>query len=558
MKKTLNLLYVILILLVGIITVNAETIAEKKAKAQKFLDSYHFHFKYTNMDENYAMIKKIRGDEWRTPEEWFYDMLVRGDLENKLSLGENSGFDVFCHKKGIAYTKYVYDETTMTGENVEVIPEEDICELYVILEFGNDDAIIETEVTGIFEEVKGNDSYQKEALKIATGIQKDFYVNDMDIVNHIINFKTSTNTFFEGDNVTTEFNDIKRVVEENPNYNIFVGLEEVRRGDYFVGLEEGSTFISRDGIIYGFTVHTYGAGTLFYVPIGTKAEDYAKVVEQRVKDYIGDGNHKIKVEKSNVVWNDGEKDHVLPTVNAEGTVLNVLGLTEEEYYKQYNTSRSKEKAKIEDEEEASYCEEHGCIAVPVYKLTIDDQTLDIGIIEATEDFISNSGITSSKNLKTGIMLRTSASSVPLDAVLDIKELELTDEEKAYLKINGFKEVKAYDLSLYSKILDKYISKFNVDSEILIPVDEKNENLKVVYVSDDLKTIEEYDVEYTTIDKQLYMIFRTKHFSNYIIAEKSESGEPVPPLGDNIVTNIFLATISIIGISAAFIMKKKHN
>ena len=73
-------------MLVGIVTVNAETMAQKKAKVTKMLKSYHFSFKYVNMEDNYAMITKIRGEEWRTPEEWFLNMLVRGELETKIGL----------------------------------------------------------------------------------------------------------------------------------------------------------------------------------------------------------------------------------------------------------------------------------------------------------------------------------------------------------------------------------------------------------------------------------------------------------------------------------------
>ena len=553
MKRTFKCLFIILVMLVGIISVNAETMAQKKAKVSKMLKNYHFNFKYVNMDDNYAMITKIRGEEWRTPEEWFFNMLVRGELENKIDLNENGGMDVFCHKKGVPYEKYVYDENTMQGQNIEVTPEKDMCELYIILDFDDGNSVIETEVTGEFKEVKGKSNYKKEALKIAKEIQKDFYVTDRDIINHVINYKTSTSTFFEGNNVTVEFSDIKKAVEANPNYDFFVGLEEVRRGDYFVGLEEGVTYISRDGIIYSFALHTYGAGTIFYVPKGTSEADYAKVVEQRIKDYIGNDNHTVKVEKSYATWDDGQTVHKNAVINAETIVLSVLGLTEEEYYKKYDTNRAKEKAKLSDPEEASSCDEWGCIAVPVYKLYLDDQELEIGIIEVDDETLNSNGITSSENLATGIIIRTESSSVPLDAMLDIKELELTNEEKNYLNSNGFKEVKAYDLNLFSKILNKYIEKFNVDSEILIPVDKKNNNLVVVYISDDLTTIEKYDIEYVTLNGKLYMSFKTKHFSNYIIVEDTNKN---PDTGDNIV--MFIGTLMISALGIGILKTKKED
>jgi hypothetical protein len=549
MKKTLFLLVT---LFVGIISANALTNAQKQAKIESILSNYHFNFKYVNMDEDIAMIRSIRGNNnWPDPEEYFFSFLIRDDLEEKIG-DLTLGFDAPCHKKGDSYETYDDD----LGMNVNKVADTDMCELYIIVGDSWDDCTgFELTITGNFEEVEGNASYKKEALKIAKEIQKDFYVNDMDIINHIFNYKSSTATFFQGNNVTTEFSDVKKAVEAYPSYTFSAGLEEVRRGDYFVGLEEGGTFISRDGIIYGYALNTYGAGSLFYVPIGTKEADYIKVVEQRIKDYLKDDSIKVKIEKTQYTWNDGENDHVLNYVNAKETVLNVLGMSESEYFKAISSSRQKQKVKFDDPAEASSCDDdYGCIAVPMYKLTIGNQELEIGIIEAPDNILNSNGLTTSTNKKTGIIIRTASANVPLDAMLDIKELELTKEEKAYLSANGFKEIQSYDLNLFSKILNKYIEKFNEDSEILIPVEEKNNKLKVVYISDDLKTLEEYDIEYVTLDGQLYMSFKTKHFSNYIIVEDTKN----PPTGDNVISYVLLSTISLIGLAGILVTRKKNG
>lgn len=73
--------------------------------------------------------------------------------------------------------------------------------------------------------------------------------------------------------------------------------------------------------------------------------------------------------------------------------------------------------------------------------------------------------------------------------------ELNEKEIEYLTNIGYESINSYNLKLYSKILDKVISEFNNKSEILIPIDNiDTTDLKVIYLSDDGKTHETYDIK----------------------------------------------------------------
>ena len=524
----------------NILNVNAAT---RKEKAEEALAKYHFDFKYVNMEDNFKMVTESK-EFYGKVDDWFRRMLIRSDLEKIIDFEKNDAIDIFCYLKGEEYTKSIHNEDG-TYSYVKEIADQDKCEVDIYFVSENDS--IESFVTGKFTEVEGNIEYKKEALGIAKNIQKDVYVTDLDIINHSINYETTTSSFFDGNNALTEFANLKKAVEANPNYDFSIGIEDVRRGDYFVGLEEGITYISRDGIVYGFALNTYGAGTIFYVPMNTLEKDYENVLTKRIESYINNKDYKIKVEKIVAYeWENNQK-YETSVVNAGNTVLNILGLTQKEYYNKYNTNLENERKKVKYNKE--YCtEEYGCIAVPIYKLTINDMEYEIGIIPVSDDVINSTGVITSQNKDTGIIIKTSAGNVPLDAMLDVKDLKITDKEIEFLKEYGYKHILGYDFKLYSNILNKFISNFNIESEILIPVvNITQKNLKIVYISDDLKTIEKYDIEFVNIEDKQYMSFKTKHFSNYILVEEEEKEDANPETGDSINGIYLLLIISLLGL-----------
>lgn len=551
--KFLKKFFVIFFIATLFIT-NAKASERYDALKEK-LTNYHFSFKYADMTENNELIEKIKKDSWGSgfdATEWFYRFLIRSDLENIVALKENDVVDVFCFKKGNTYPDY------STGS--EFIADEDYCTIGVY-DMTSDDGF-EIKVTGEFIEVEGNKEYQNEALKIVGEIQKDFYVSDLDIVNHNINYVSTTASFFEGGNVLKEFKVMKNAVTENPNYEFFVGMEEVRRGDFLVGLEEGCTYIKRDGIIYGFTVNTYNAGYLFYVPKGTKVEDYKSVLKERIEKYIGDESKKINVVDDVIELQINDETVDLSVINASSLALGLFDMNQKEFNERFNTTVEEQRDLIDIDKE-SCNEEYGCVAVKVYKLIIDDKEYQIGIIEVDDELLASRGITTSKNLDTGIILKTSASNVPLDSELKVKDVTITEEKNEYLNKLGYRNVKTYGFELFSNILNQNISQFNNLTDVYLPLDDLDvNNLKILYTSDDLGSVELYDIDIEEIDGVKYMKFSTNHFSDYSLVEVI-SNPPTnttnnPKTSDDIYLWFSLAGISVIGLSYLFIKNKKKD
>ncbi len=78
---------------------------------------------------------------------------------------------------------------------------------------------------------------------------------------------------------------------------------------------------------------------------------------------------------------------------------------------------------------------------------------------------------------------------------------------------------AYNLS--ASKFDLNVSNFKGEIEVKIAVPEDYKNPAVFYVSDDGKTVEKFDSKV----EDGFIIFKTKHFSNYVVAEQKEENKP---------------------------------
>ncbi len=111
----------------------------------------------------------------------------------------------------------------------------------------------------------------------------------------------------------------------------------------------------------------------------------------------------------------------------------------------------------------------------------------------------------------------------------------------------------YDLKLFSKSLDNYVSKLvNGSFEVKIPIKDeyKNKNLIAYYVDDNGKV-----TEYEVTVKDGYAIFNTDHFSIYTLGVKNVNN---PQTGDNIINSVILAFVSIICLSGIGIYFYKNK
>ena len=158
--------------------------------------------------------------------------------------------------------------------------------------------------------------------------------------------------------------------------------------------------------------------------------------------------------------------------------------------------------------------------------------------------------------------------IPLDTLIKVARLTSGEEYEAILKVLNKTDVEMFDLKLFSKSADKYITKLDDGSfEVKLPIkDEFMGKDLVVYFVDENDKVEEYEVEV----KDGFAVFNTSHFSIYTlaIADKKEETvaiaeeEPVavinnPATSDNIELYFGMLIISIIGAGSVLARKIKN-
>lgn len=548
MRKSFKLLTLGLFLFSS--AVNAQSIDEAKKVNEEIIKNHNFEYKYVNpdkmIDKNYEWFQKNDYDGSTYSKERithnFYEYMFREDLYNIVDFENVAGIDTACYFKG---------ETRYNKQNKLETVTKDSCEAMIYYgELGNfeDEQLFEIEVK--FNEVNGDEKISQKVDKITDDLFGTFHIADKDMINHLVNYESDTSTFFSNKRAVKEFSKLKNIVEKNPDFDITVSFEETRRGIAYTGIADGLTYVKKDGVYYGFTYNGFFQSNMYYVPVGTSLEDYGKVLEDKLIKYVNNDNVKINVTLSdNLTDFEGAMD--------VSEVLNfTMGLKSKEYYSLVNTNFENECAKLKKYQlnQNSCNESEGLITGIPYVLTINDKSYNILVIELPEKYLESTGIISTVDTKTGIILKTKASNVPLDASLISDKYSLTSEELKLIENKGYKNVDSYSLKLYSSILDKIISNFNDVTNVLIPYDGSEEGLVVLYIKDD-GTLEKYDVQIEVVDNNKYISFNTSHFSNYIIAKESITN---PNTIDNVGIYFGLFVVSAFAITYAIIKLKKNN
>ena len=566
-NKILLFIFSLMIFFTGLGYGTAKTLEEVKEHNIKALENYSYDFKYTNQDDNIKrnleylkehdnFVSQDYDSYKRRIKSQFYSYLVFKDLNNVLNYEGIKGIDMECYYKGDTIEKY--------GTNGQVVgtkvADKEQCNIYI---YYQDDTVYTTTFYGKMTEVNGDKTISNEAGKVASDLYGLFHVADIDMINHLVNYKTDTTTFFSSKNAPFEFSKIKNIIELNPKFDIFVGFEETRRGFDMTGVANGISYISYDGIIYDFAYETFYQSQFFFVPLNTKEEDYAKVLLDKINNYVKDDSVEISItEGSNNEWSKSKYRDIAEVLEK----INII--TASDYYKMidsdFNTEYTKYKNTCYMEENTSYCNDDeyynktkSVILAKLYTLKIDGKSYEIGILPMDDEHTKNYGVISSTDSTSGIIIKTKSGNVPFDASLTTSKYNLTDDEIKLLNNNGYTTINAYTFKLYSSILDKIISNFNGVTEILIPYNGNylDKNLKMIYISDNDK-LEVYDVNKVTYEGREYLSFNTSHFSNYILAY----GEDVsnPNTSDNIIVYITVLLVALIGAFIVGITLKKKK
>ncbi len=368
---------------------------------------------------------------------------------------------------------------------------------------------------------------QSKVNELTTSLKdkKRFTVKDLDLINYIVNEtngKYDENFIYSLNSNAGDYSSELKQAVGNGNLKVIL---DARYG-WGAGLYDcgmgGNLVVLHNDVAYGMLENIeIGRQNVIYVPDDTAntTEAFVAAAQKRINEYLG--NDKVKIKYAGKLTQE-DKD-------AYNYLVDIAKTNGEYYTLTYG--------KIEMD----------------FLIQKDSSKIETKKEHSTNDIITN------------ITISTESSSIPLDTTIKVEEI--VKEDKKFTEITKKLDVKqaiVYDLKLYSSTNKNYISKLEDGAfKVSIPVPEalKNiKNLSAYYIQDD-GTIEEYPADPEEIKKG-NVVFNTKHFSIYTIAESGKSKTTVteknPATFDGITNYIFIGVISLIGLCVGVISLRKEN
>lgn len=379
----------------------------------------------------------------------------------------------------------------------------------------------------LYKRVKINFTYDENEKKIVDSIVKKlngktmFELKDLEFVNYWVYGGSPIN-------YSSEF---KSAIDYK---NFYL---DVRAGSYDP-LETTAfgiaTFIYNGTLYASFGEFGVDIKNVLYVPDNTKDEDIMKTIQERIDNYIGKGI--VEISKYDTTL----QKYIDDTIN---------------YYLQFVNPNGSE------EEKQAYKDE-----INKLKELSSDGILYIAKIGKAEKLFlvkkdSNKMYTPSyktSDIKTNITITSTDNTLPLDTLINVKEITEGEEYNKIIKILNTTNNDMFDLKLFSNSTNKYITKLNDGSfEVRIPIKNelKGKDLVVYYVNDNGEK-EEHEVKVENGEA----VFNTNHFSIYTLAERTSTIQEIenPQTGDNIITYILIGSISMIALLGCTLYLKKNH
>lgn len=353
------------------------------------------------------------------------------------------------------------------------------------------------------------------------GSEAIFKLKDFELINLWLNGGSSINYSDE----------YKKIVDYKNFYlDIRAGSDDSLTTERF-----GIGYYTYDGTLYK-AINELGTKgyNILYVDSNVSNDKLLETIQNRIDNYIGKG--KMTIYTSNY--------DVDTYYNEKKSELNQYFEPEDEFYKE----------EMKELDELKNTSSDG----KIYVAKVGNNEYRFVIGKNTEKMYTPKLITS--DFKTNITISTDkTNTIPLDTMINIKELTSGEEYNKILKILNITNNEMFDISLFSNSIKDYITKLKDGSfEVRIPITEKFKDKElVVYYVDDEGKITEYPV---TIEDE-YAIFNTNHFSIYTLAGKTITEEKNPNTGDNILVYIVLGGVALLGIitcAVVYLKKKKTN
>ncbi|MBR5663024.1 MAG: hypothetical protein IKX00_05235 [Bacilli bacterium] len=353
-----------------------------------------------------------------------------------------------------------------------------------------------------------------------------FLVKDLEIINYLANIDNS-NSFEEVRNVMLNYSSEFRELMGNTNVKLSLNTP-TGMGDAGTLFEAhlGDSVISYKGIAYATTM-ALGVRVEHIIYVADGTTNLKTAAQERIDNYIGSGKF---------------------TVTDGGTVDSL-----------YTDPADKDNDFSELGIDATSVENY-------YNLSNGTETIPVLIIADSSKMTNPSYL--SKDLDSNILISSENHNVPLDTQVSANKLSSGDKYNKIIQVLDVTDNVTYDLELYSKTLERNITKLeNGKFLVRIPLPDTlkgKENLTVYFVKSD-NSIEEHT---PTIGTD-YIEFETDHFSIYTVAESKNTqtsstegatestSEPItnkinnPETLDNILIYFEVSLMSLLGLGIIY-------
>ena len=383
--------------------------------------------------------------------------------------------------------------------------------------------------------------YGKNTKKVVDSIvskleERVYNVSDLEIISYWLN----------GGSILYYSNDLMSTL----GYKNFENFSfDVRAGDNssFNTVEAGILkFIYNDTIYFMADFVEVDGNNIIYVEDNTDSNDLMKSAQTRIDNYFGKDKVKL-VDTGNleefldsyVLDNQDIIDEMYEYNESMKNLPGYVAKTKEEIANQLKDEMRSMVSDILKENEH------------IYKIIIGDNTYYTLIRSDSSKMVETTYRTS--DILTDVSISSSNKTIPYDTLVNVRKITDGENYKKILDILKLTNSEMYDLKLFSKSLDNYVSKLvNGNFEVRIPIKDeyKNKNLVAYYVDDNGKV-----TEYEVTVKDGYAIFNTDHFSIYTLGVKSVNN---PQTGDNIINSVILAFVSVICLSGIGIYFYKNK
>ena len=383
--------------------------------------------------------------------------------------------------------------------------------------------------------------YDKNTKKVVDSIvskleERVYNVSDLEILSYWLN----------GGSILYYSNDLMGTL----GYKNFENFSfDVRAGDNssFNTVEAGILkFIYNDTIYFMADFVEVDGNNIIYVEDNTDSNDLMTSAQTRIDNYFGKDKVKL-VDAGNlegfldsyVLDNQDIIDEMYEYNESMKNLPGYVAKTKEEIANQLKDEMRSMVSDILKENEH------------IYKVIIGDNTYYTLIRSDSSKMVETTYRTS--DILTDVSISSSNKTIPYDALVNVRKITDGETYKKILDILKLTNSEMYDLKLFSKSLDNYVSKLvNGNFEVRIPIKDeyKNKNLVAYYVDDNGKV-----TEYEVTVKDGYAIFNTDHFSIYTLGVKSVNN---PQTSDNIINSVILAFVSIICLSGIGIYFYKNK